>query len=642
MAFASPPYYWTSGMTFTNGFLHNIPKFVFFLFFLFNPFTVLPPLGSVELPPLPRELFRSQNLGNGTPRKALERCDETKPFCKQCTKSRRTCPGYKAQFDLFHVDETLHTQKRAAKARSRAGEGQKNKHEAKSATRLPRSQPGPTTVKTIQQPLEVHAACHFVSNYVVLHRQGKSEGLMVFVIRILQADKVPVHFQYAFEACALASLNNSVGTRNHFEREALGKYTKALSATFAAIQDPATAKQDATLASVLLLGLFENISVKVVEKCAWGSHIDGAMQLIKLRGPEQLKTKVGLDMFLVARMQMVILGLSSPKPPEYEISWWTDDANRDAHAAKSQKLCVRASLLRHETRRLMSMSQMSCSTILIKEMIKKCQALDEECVEWSATPPKHFRYTSVAWINDIQDGNYAEAEAYIGSVDAYSDLYFSTIWNVLRCARITLYSLIVRCLARLHAPADYRTIPEYEVARRTTIDIVDDLIASVPYQLGWFRKHKTLINPLNLSSFICGEDDSLKGVSGQLMNWPLGFVHALDYLTDSQRTWVRGRLEYIGSQLGVRSSLIFAKTNYRIPSTLVLTDLLAAQSSTPSNFERLLPARISSLTTEPPAELRVQQQQTEQRDLAASSLGDGFEQRAKNWLELQRIITKLI
>lgn len=137
---------------------------------------------------------------------------------------------------------------------------------------------------------------------------------MDFVVPLLKADKVPAHYKYAFEACALASLNNGVGNRNHFEKQALGKYTKALSTTFAALRDPEVAKEDTTLAAVLLLGLFENITAKTMGMLAWGSHIEGAIQLAKARGRKQLRTKVGLNMFVAVRTQMV----SPPLLPMHE------------------------------------------------------------------------------------------------------------------------------------------------------------------------------------------------------------------------------------------------------------------------------------------------------------------------------------
>lgn len=132
-----------------------------------------------------------------------------------------------------------------------------------------------------------------------------TRGFLEFVIPLLGAEEQLPHFKYAFEACALASLNNRVGTGNDFDKLALGKYTKALAATFSALKDPAMIKHDATLGAILLLGLFENITAKSMGMVAWSSHIEGAIQLVKVRGHSQLGTKTGMDLFIAVRTQMV-------------------------------------------------------------------------------------------------------------------------------------------------------------------------------------------------------------------------------------------------------------------------------------------------------------------------------------------------
>lgn len=55
------------------------------------------------------------------------KCDETRPVCNQCTKSRRHCSGYRSNFDILHRDETHKTANRhkrttEKKAAKRSGE----------------------------------------------------------------------------------------------------------------------------------------------------------------------------------------------------------------------------------------------------------------------------------------------------------------------------------------------------------------------------------------------------------------------------------------------------------------------------------------------------------------------------------------
>ncbi|KAK2596738.1 hypothetical protein QQS21_006193 [Conoideocrella luteorostrata] len=566
------------------------------------------------------------------------KCDETRPICIQCIKSSRACPGYKDEFDVLLRDQTETTRQkvqRGGKKASRRLERQRDDQRLNSSSC---AQHGPTGVVAVQQPLEELATCHFISNYILLPHHGKFIGFMEFVVPLLKTGKAPSHYRHAFEACALASLNNGVGNRNHFEQLAIGKYTKALSATSAAIKDPEVAKEDATLATVLLLALFENITGKAVGRLAWGSHVDGAMQLVKLRGREQLQTQLGFDMFITVRMQMIIHSLSSSKPPSMGAAWWIEDACKDSYAAQSETLCIKTGELRSEVARLMPIERDDSSIELVSQMIRRCQALDDKCTRWCQNPPEHFQYESIASTNEITHGQYSEAEVYPGRIDIYNDLRASMIWNSLRCARIVLHSLTLRCMAWMHAPADYRSIAEYSNAASSTMDIARDIMASVPYQLGWFNRQRTLDGPPNLSSFGCGEDDSLKGLSGYFMSWPLAFIYSLDYLADSERTWVRGRLQYIGSQLGVRYSLLLTKMNVRFPSMLIFADRLAAKksSSTPYDFLKIFSTKKSSQVLAGDVGPQTPQYRTKHEGTSVSVLD---EQRAETWLEAQYIAT---
>jgi hypothetical protein len=176
-------------------------------------------------------------------------------------------------------------------------------------SRSPESQ-SPTS--SLMLPVDQQATCHFVANYVLIPRQGSARGFMEYLIPLIRADRPSDHLKLAFDACALASLGNRVGPGTDFENMALSKYTKALSSTYAALREPEVARQDSTLAAILLLGLFENISAKQLGMLAWGSHIEGAIHLVKARGRKQLRTKIGLLLFIAVRTQMVGNLIESP------------------------------------------------------------------------------------------------------------------------------------------------------------------------------------------------------------------------------------------------------------------------------------------------------------------------------------------
>lgn len=214
-------------------------------------------------------------------------------------------------------NETEATERRARKANSKAlalktGKESSNKTpEIKTQVRPAKSSTpsSPTLAPTLS--IDERTAHHFVSNYVLIPPQGTQRGYFEFVIPLIKTDNPSPHFKLAFEACALAYFSNRMKNATHLEKDALSKYVQALATTGQAIRDPVESKQDATIAAVLLLSLFENITSRHFGMLAWSTHTEGAIQLVQNRGREQLKTKVGRDIFVTVRTQQVSGTLSA-------------------------------------------------------------------------------------------------------------------------------------------------------------------------------------------------------------------------------------------------------------------------------------------------------------------------------------------
>jgi hypothetical protein len=405
-----------------------------------------------------------------------------------------------------------------------------------------------------------HATCFFISNYILVPQQGSTHGFMDFLVPLLASEPSNGHFSHAFNACAYAALSNRYRTSdNRFGDEALSQYTRALSTTHAALRDPKKSTTDGTLASVLLLGLFENLTAKQMGMFAWGSHIEGAIQLVKARGRKQLRTKTGLILFIAVRTQLIIHSLTSGKAPTMGVDWWLDEAVYVRYSAAVQKLALEVSELRAYVTHLMTTVARTPDNIkLMKDAIQRARAIDDEHIEWMKNLPEYWAPTTVAWEDKVPHGDYTQAEVYPGRVDFYDDVYIASVWNLARVSRVILASLTVRCAAWVCAPVDYRTTPEYATAARICVDTITDVIASVPYQLGWqprgYTKH-------GMSSFPCGDEHAIKGLAGYFLTWPLGTLRGLDFTTDAQRTWIVGRLNYIANTLGVRYATILAQVS---------------------------------------------------------------------------------
>ncbi|KAI1105424.1 hypothetical protein F4804DRAFT_135542 [Jackrogersella minutella] len=532
------------------------------------------------------------------------KCDETKPTCNQCTKSRRQCPGYKDEFDLMFRNETQATERRARRA-SKKGPVRKI---AKSDSDYPlrdfkvfptfadsiKSQLVHAVAPSLNVPVEHQASCHFVSHFVLTPPEGNTRGFLDFIVPLLKQD-LHGHLQQAFKACSVAFLNNRGGMGGRFSDKALHEYTKALNGTNAALRDPEVQLADSTLAAVLLLGLFESITAKQIGMLNWGSHTEGAIQLVQARGRKQLKTKVGLMLFIAVRTQMIIHSLTSGTTPIMGTEWWIDDAIRDGTATKCHRLMIQTGQLRAEVTRLMNSAPRSPANIeVMQRTIVRLQALDRDVVAWMRGVPAEWQFRTAAWEDCTVGGDLARADAFPGRIDVYRDFYIASVWNTARTARLVLMSLVVRCAARACAPGDHRTTPEYFAAARTCVDTIADVIASVPYHLGWHLKPENRRKVLREhgDGFARGEGDCPKALAGYFLTWPLACLNSQDYTTDAQRAWVQGRLSFIGDELGVKYAHILKPLQIRIPSMLIRRDgLMAGPYGAAQDFLRLVGER---------------------------------------------------
>ncbi|KAB5542620.1 hypothetical protein GE09DRAFT_248090 [Coniochaeta sp. 2T2.1] len=539
------------------------------------------------------------------------KCDETKPTCKQCAKSHRQCPGYKDDFDLIFRNETDATERRVRRAGKKASLPAGGRATTSGQAPISPSSSGgsisPVVRPIIKSPLEMaiipalevppdyKASCHFVSNFILVPRQGTVRGFMDYLVPLLKAESPNGHLQHAFNACALASLGNRVTSDSvNFQDRAYAEYSKALGGTNTALRHPDESKSDATLAAVLMLGMFENITAKQMGDFAWGSHVEGAIQIVKARGRKQLRTKVGLQLFIAVRTQLIIQSLTSGKAPVMGAEWWLNDAVKDECAAACQRINLKTCELRAEVNKVMDgVTQSPENVELILALMRKAQQLDQQSTSWMRTVPDHWHYRTLCWEDNVPGGDYTRAEVFPGRVDVYADFWIASVWNMLRTARLVLQSVVVRCAAWVCSPVDYRTTPEYATAAKTCTDMITDIIASVPYHLGWHAKRRHLFDSDRLSGFACGEEDGMKGLAGYFLTWPLACVMNQDYVSEAQRQWIVGRLRYIGDELGVRYAHILSQLQIRIPSMLIRRDGLMAQPSVGHNFVKLISANMA-------------------------------------------------
>lgn len=540
-------------------------------------------------------------------------CDETRPVCNQCIKSRRHCSGYRSDFDILHRDETQATAARAKKAAAkkaakRAAEeggfiitfdtapdankvgGSSTGSSKNSPTPSPISSgPGPSSSSTAAAaaaaptttqthppaqasplelslpaaapavPLDQRASHFFAWNFIMVPGQrGKNSGHLDYLLPLLGSETRPDSaFQLAYSACALAAMGNRFkGDSTDLVELSFMQHSRALAAIHRALRDPAESRRDGTLATVLLLSLFEKITAaKEVGLLAWRTHIEGAMHLVRSRGREMVQSKDSVLLFNAVRLQIIARTLSSGTSSVMGVNWWLPESvAADSIGARYQRFALEVSDLRAEVTRLMAtLSRNDQGLELMLEMLRRVQDLDLQMANFLHALPPEYQFTPLYWEDRVPgDGELRHAPLYPGRVDAYSDLIVASIWNATRATRIILMSLLIRVAAWICSPADFRSTPEYATAVRTCRANIADIISAVPYMLSMHQKDVQRPSAPAPGGFACGTDEQSKMLGGLMVAWPLSTVRTCDYTMDDQREWAIGRLNFIASELGIK------------------------------------------------------------------------------------------
>ena len=261
--------------------------------------------------------------------------------------------------------------------------------------------------------------------------------------------------------------------------------------------------------------------------------------------------------------------MSSSKPPALGGDWWMPDLAKDDIGVFTIKLNLQVAELRHEINvALATYSRTPENFQNVLNLMKRAQAMEQEYQAWNESLPAEWRPRTVAWVDQIPGGEIAKADVCPGKVDMYDDVWLANTWNHSRVARLFVSGSIVRCAAWICSPVDYRTTPEYAQSVRLCVDLVTDIIASIPYHLGWrVSSNGSLTTPNDCMSGSGSSEkfSSPKALGGFFCLWPLFAVCNSDYSSDSQRNWAKGRLVWIADNLAMKHAKILGSVSLISP-----------------------------------------------------------------------------
>ncbi|PYH47083.1 Zn(II)2Cys6 transcription factor [Aspergillus saccharolyticus JOP 1030-1] len=470
------------------------------------------------------------------------KCDQKRPSCSSCVRAKQICTYRDLAAFSFHdqTAEVVEKVRRRPKQPSENADASCSAVSPDQASTAGENASTATNHKTNAWALQSFSApavdqgvAYVLTYHVGAHRSVN--GHLSFLPLLLQQESSP-GLMASINAMGLAALGNIHGSPQ-LTQEARQQYTIALSETSSALQDTNSAQLDSTLASVLILGLYEIITCQSRSLMVrWLNHIEGAMALVKLRGPEQLKRPVGLDLFMQLRGQYALSNLYRKKPAPA----WLMALSEETAGIRGPQQSSAESFFKYLT-----MVGDLCAQVGQKakktpeEIIREALQLDAMLAAWALTVDRRWRYKVVDATNDDLP---ADQHIYGDYYHEYSEIGIAVIWNTYRMTRIVVHEIIAAVCERLWRRSKGENSEHWAAIRQSaaiTRQLSEEVCASVPYFFGSARSNQRLVEASGLIR----------------LHWALFVASDCVGSTPRMKLWIMNRLDEIGRRTGIKQAL---------------------------------------------------------------------------------------
>jgi len=297
---------------------------------------------------------------------------------------------------------------------------------------------------------------------------------------------------------------------------------------------------------------------------AWLKHISGATALLELRGKQQLDTEVGRRLFAYLCTQIVNFSILRRQPIPSAILRLLEsypamsEGYRTDITKKFYAISARHCILRAKIASSPSGTLATCTESIISEAL----SIAADLQSWHSNLPPDYHPTSTVKIPGLTPDVFSDY------YHIYSDVPTAMIMNNYRVLLILLHEIIVAQSNHVRSsPIDvnerngfnYAPPPSYiaqiqgQVKRSQDVifDLIEQVCASVPFLLDYeycVRARDTLSKP-----------DHPRAAGGNAIMWPLYVCAQVNFVPNSTRAWIIGRLNKIGAELGVQQAKVMAK-----------------------------------------------------------------------------------
>jgi hypothetical protein len=389
-------------------------------------------------------------------------------------------------------------------------------------------------------PLEARAFCYFRATFVV----GQSRSFK-YLEEYYQPGIMSAHLSLCTQAVGLAGLSKAVRSTK-LENHARKIYILALNSINAALASPVLSRLDTTMSAVLLLDEFERlIPYPTRQSNAWSRHLEGAAALMKVRGPDQFQTKIGLEMFAQMSSHFFVICM------EHEIALPDDFLSLRTFAADfvdSEDLIWRLTNITIPYiafRAAVRNGSLHDSSAIITT----ASGLDDEMVALLSSLPPEWHHRKV----QLATQSYLVLESHY---DTYTVSAIGEALNSIRAGRVALLDVIIREGYKVECTLEdyfftFSLSPDIkskvEIAKKKLRQTTSEICASVPQLAGYHQclvddqvlvinRHPAGTHPLPQMSSV---------LSSYSLLWPLFACANSLYTAPSTRDWIVRQLRCI-------------------------------------------------------------------------------------------------
>ncbi|KAK4139799.1 uncharacterized protein C8A04DRAFT_15539 [Dichotomopilus funicola] len=452
------------------------------------------------------------------------KCDRKRPGCSQCARKRIPCPGYPDPTALVFRDQTQATARRVRATKPGYG-----------------ADPfAPAISPTGGLDLTVSPDDAARTYFLTCYGPASPVDHLPELEELLRSTEVSAS---AFLAPALVTLSRELKDPALM---ALGRkhYTAALQHTNRALANTQVATKDETLASVMMLALYEALTFQGRRSPeSWNAHMNGATELLKLRGPRQFDTALGRTLFLdvVGDILASCSQRRIPTPPGIVnlLSQLGPIVGPDSmHFAIAHAAAEMADIVSFVA------SQWDHIAVSASQIIVRARRVDEVLSGLQDQLPAHLPYT-------VLDPASAPASSFQGVAHCYEDPKSCWIWNNCRMMRVFLNGFVSRAAlawmaALQNAPPDAEVSSELhsESLKAAVVNVKrqgTDILASVSY----------------CRSLPAGSHERAMAARG--LTWPLSAVATSVVAPGAMKTYARDAMFSLGEEIGIPQLIDAAK-----------------------------------------------------------------------------------